>query len=316
MVLYGFSRFCRILSGMNFLTTNIFRLKNKAFQILVNLLLSAAVTAILIVIVLFADIPNPNLILMTGIVVITVLLGFLPGLIPSASMIVYSFWFFSTGNDFVTFTSVNATKVAVTIVTGVLCYGFVGVINFLYVKNTTSLMESNRTLNEANQELRRISKTDTLTRTKNRYSLRHDFPSFLGKDIQVLIFDVDNFKSINDSYGHQAGDIVLSEISRITKEIFEEESVYRYGGDEFVVIKTTLALSEFKAMVEKLNASVHEVVFEGKKIDVCLSVGYTYGVPATHEDLRGMIRYADELMYEVKSGSKNGALGKKYDQDI
>lgn len=301
---------------MKVITTNIFRIKNKALQVLVNCLLSALVTAALIVVVLFAGIPNPNLILMTGIVVITVLLGYLPGLIPTLSMIVYSFWFFSTNNDFVSFTSVNGTKVAVTVITGVLCYGFVGVINYLYVKSTTSLMESNKTLVDANKELRRISKTDALTHAKNRYSLRHDFPAYLGKDLQVLVFDVDNFKTVNDTYGHQAGDIVLSEVSRLTQEIFEEESVYRYGGDEFAVVKTTLALSEFKELVAKLSDSAHKVSFHGKEIDVRLSVGYTYGVPEDAEDLRGMIRYADELMYEVKSSGKNGALGKVYDKMV
>ena len=301
---------------MKFLTTNIFRIKNKPLQIVVNCLLSAAVTAVLILIVLFAGIPNPNLILMTGIVVITVLLGFLPGLIPSVSMIVYSFWFFSTNNDFVTFTSVNGTKVAVTVITGVLCYGFVGVINYLYAKNTTKLMDSNKSLHETNQELRRISKTDALTHTKNRYSLRHDFPTYVGKDLQVMVFDVDNFKTINDTYGHQAGDVVLSEVSRLTMGIFEEENVYRYGGDEFAVIKTDLALSEFKALVEKLSESAHKVDFDGKAIDIRLSIGYTHGIPEEIEDLRGMVRYADKLMYEVKSSGKNGALGKPYDQDL
>ena len=301
---------------MGFLTTNIFRIKGKTLQILVNCLLSALVSASLILIVLFAGIPNPNLILMTGIVVITVLLGFLPGLIPSISLIVYSFWFFSTNHDFATFTPTNGTKVVVTIVTGILCYGFVGVINYLYAKNTTKLMDSNRTLVDANQELKRISETDALTHAKNRYSLRHDFPSYLGKDIQILIFDVDNFKSINDTYGHQAGDTVLSEVSRLTKEIFEEEGVYRYGGDEFAVVKSTFTLSEFKESVARLSDSVHEVEFEGKRIDVRLSVGYTYGVPEELEDLRGMLRYADQLMYEVKSGGKNGALGRPYNKNI
>ena len=301
---------------MKFLTTNIFRIKSKPLQIVVNCLLSAAVTAILIVIVLFAGIPNPNLILMTGIVVITVLLGFLPGLIPSVSMIVYSFWFFSTNNDFVTFTSVNGTKVAVTIITGVLCYGFVGVINYLYAKNTTKLMESNKSLHETNQELRRISKTDALTHAKNRYSLRHDFPSYVGKDLQVMVFDVDNFKTINDTYGHLVGDMVLSEVSRLTMSVFEEENVYRYGGDEFAVIKTGLALSEFKALVEKLSESAHKVDFDGKTIDVHLSIGYTHGIPEEIEDLRGMVRYADKLMYEVKSSGKNGALCRPYDQNL
>jgi len=301
---------------MYFLTTNIFRIKNKALQILVNCVLSAVVTTALILIVLFAGIPNPNLILMTGIVVITVLLGFIPGLIPSVAMIVYSFWFFSTNHDFVTFNATNGTKVAVTIITGVLCYGFVGVINFLYVKSTLKLMNSNKTLSDANKELRRISKTDALTHAKNRYSLRHDFPFYVGKDIQALIFDIDNFKSINDTYGHQAGDIVLSEVTRLTIEMFDEESVYRYGGDEFAVVKTTLALSEFRKLVEKLSDSAHKVVYEGKPIDVRLSVGYTYGVPEDIDDLRGMIHYADELMYEVKSSGKNGALGRQYDKNL
>ena len=298
------------------LTTDLFHLKNRVLRAIINCLISAGITAALILIVWFSGIPNPNLILMTGLVVITVLLGFLPGAIPTASMVIYSFWFFSTNHDFVSYTEINITKIIVTIVTGILCYAFVGIINLFYVKNTTRLVQTNAELNRDNEHLNRMSKIDALTGTKNRFSLRHDFPGFVGKDLQLMIFDVDDFKGTNDRLGHHAGDEVLVSVSNVTKDIFTDECVYRYGGDEFVVIKTDCTLNEFRALVEKLQSTVKQIEFEGKVINVHLSIGYTYGVPEQIEELRSMIKFADGLMYEVKSSSKNDALGRKFEIEL
>ena len=298
---------------MKFITTNIFKIKSNVIRELINVLISAVVSTAMILLVRFTNIPNPNLILMTALVVITVLLGFIPGIVPTLSMIIYSFWFFSTKNDFVTFTSMNATKVVVAIITGLLCYAFTGTINLLYERDANKILKENEELNRDNDKLKQISKTDALTNTKNRFSLRNDLVGYIDKDIQVMIFDIDNFKTINDTYGHTAGDVVLSSVSEFTKMCFEDESVYRYGGDEFVVVKTHLSLSEFKRMLKEFQSSITAIKYEGHSIDIKLSIGYTYGVPESAEDLKEMIRYADELMYKVKSDSKNGALGKKFE---
>lgn len=300
---------------MKTITTNLFHIKNKALRIAVNSSISTALTFGLICLVRFTHIPNPNLILMTGLVVITALFGFVPGLFPTGGMILYSFYFFSTKNDFVTFTETNMAKVVVAIVTGILCYAFVGLVNFLYERSAISMMNDVAELSKDNEHLKWISKTDALTSTKNRFSLRHDFPSYVGKEIQVMIFDVDDFKHYNDTYGHLVGDGVLSSVSHLTKEIFEEESVYRYGGDEFVVIKTHLSLSEFKGLVDELRAKAGEITV-GKEKGVRLSIGYTYGLPEEVDDLRRMIRYADELMYSVKGSTKDGVEGRRFGLDI
>ena len=300
---------------MQILTTNLFGIKNKAAKVLVNCAISFSITTLFIILVRFAAIPNPNLFLMMGLVIITVLFGFVPGIIPAAAMIVYSFWFFSDNNDFVTFSQINSTKVWVAIITGLMSYAFVGLINLFYDRNTMKLIESVSDLHQMNNELRMISKTDALTRIKNRYSLKHDLQYYVNEDIQVMIFDIDDFKKYNDTYGHQFGDIILSEVSRITKELFEEENVYRYGGDEFIVIKTQLALSEFEALLKEYENSVHSIRIVDKDIRINLSIGYTYGVPGNTEELRQMINKADMLMYEVKRSKKNDHLGMRFGID-
>ena len=298
---------------MKFVTTNLFKIKNNFLRIAINCLISAVLTTALILLVLFANIPNPNLFIMMGLVIITSLFGFIPGFIPTAAMIVYSLWFFSTNNDFVTYTSINSTKVTVSIITSIISYAFVSVLNLFYERSTKRLFENLDALSKDNEHLRHVSKMDPLTRTKNRYSLRNDFPSLINQDIQVMLFDVDDFKNVNDSKGHHVGDLILSEVSKVTQEVFDEESVYRYGGDEFLVIKTKLPLSEFEEMAKRLQSMLTEIDNNGEKINIRISAGYTYGMAENVDDLRSMIRFADKLMYEVKHTDKNGLMGRKFD---
>ncbi|MBE6133661.1 MAG: diguanylate cyclase [Erysipelotrichaceae bacterium] len=286
-------------------TTNIFGIKNNVLKEVVNCLISTLLTMGLVLLVRYANIPNPNLILFTVIVVITVMFGFIAGIIPTISMIIYSLRFFSTNNDFVTFTSQNATKVVVSVITGVLCYAFTGFINLLYERSVSKLTKDK-------EKLENISRTDSLTKAKNRYSLRNDFPGFVNQEIHLLVFDVDDFKKINDEYGHPFGDSVLKDVSRLTKEIFSDNNVYRFGGDEFVVIKKELSLNEFKQLIEKLQQEVNKITYENKDITIRLSIGYTYGIASSELELRNMIKYADALMYKVKASSKNNYYGHKF----
>lgn len=301
---------------MNLSLFNIFKIKNVFIRELVESLVSALLMTGLVLLVYFGKIPNPNLITFTGLIIITTIFGFVPGVIALVGTNLYSFYFFSTNNDFIHFTDVNSQKVVVAVITSLICYAFVGILNHLYKKDAKKIIETNKSLLENNEKLAELSQIDALTNAKNRLALRNDFDSYVGNDIQLMLFDIDEFKQINDQSGHNVGDRILSDVSKITKQVFSNDNVYRFGGDEFVVIKTGLSLNEFTEKINQLQNLAKGIAIGENRRGVNLSIGYTYGVVADVIDIRSMIKLADELLYEVKRSGKNGSLGKKYDIDM
>lgn len=301
---------------MNISLFNIFKIKNIVIRELVQSLISAFLMVGLILLVFFVNIPNPNLILFTGMIVITTMFGFISGAISVLGINIYSFYFFSTNHDFITFTDINSQKIIVTIITSILCYAFVGVLNYLYIKDAKKIIEANQNLKKDNKKLAEISRIDVLTNTKNRFALRKDFNSYVGSEIQLMIFDIDNFKQINDQYGHNIGDKILLNIGKAAQQVFSSESVYRFGGDEFIIIKNDLSLKEFKDKIKTLQKLASNIEVDENNKGITLSFGYTYGVVSHVIDIRSMMKFADELLYEVKRNGKNNSLGKRYDLDM
>lgn len=301
---------------MNISLFNIFKIKNVAVRELVESLISSAIMVGLILLVYFVNIPNPNLVLFTGMIVVTVIFGLIPGIIATLGINVYSFYFFSTNHDFITFTDINSQKIIVTIITSILCYTFVGLLNHLYRRDAQRIIETNQNLKKDNAELTEISQIDVLTNTKNRFALRKDFNSYVGGEIQLMIFDIDDFKQINDKYGHSIGDRILSDVGKAAQQVFSNGSVYRFGGDEFIIIKKDLSLNEFKEKIESLQRLASKIEVNENDTGIKLSFGYTYGVVSHVMDIRSMMKFADELLYEVKRSGKNNSLGKRYDLDM
>jgi diguanylate cyclase (GGDEF)-like protein len=153
---------------------------------------------------------------------------------------------------------------------------------------------------------------DSLTHTFNRryfldrlqgelrFSVRH------GKPVALLFVDVDHFKSINDSYGHQAGDQVLAEVARVLLATIRAEDVLaRYGGEEFAIICREIESAGAEALGNRLIAAVAQRKFEhaGKVIPVTVSVGAA--VDPTLEEPQALIAAADAAMYEAKRSGRN-----------
>jgi diguanylate cyclase (GGDEF)-like protein len=170
----------------------------------------------------------------------------------------------------------------------------------------------NAELEEDNELLEKATTVDVLTNTKNRFGLRRDFSNYLDKDIRVMMMDIDRFKEINDQYGHHMGDYVLSQVGTHLVDIFGSEYVYRYGGDEFLVICPNASDAEFDQMAERLRHDVADIALEDTDETISFSAGYTYGVPIMQSDLRSMIRIADEQLYESKGAGKNRITGRKF----
>ena len=153
---------------------------------------------------------------------------------------------------------------------------------------------------ELNVTFHTAMRHDQLSKVKNRSALIEDLPRYYNKKIIVMIFDLDKFKFINDKYGHIAGDKVISGFASVFCEAFDNKSVYRYGGDEFLVVRVATTEEQFNSEMEKLRSSVDEMEIEGIEEKVDYSFGYSFGVVENEREFEGLVIKADEMLYEQK----------------
>lgn len=129
-----------------------------------------------------------------------------------------------------------------------------------------------------------------------------------SRSVALLMFDLDNFKLLNDSFGHHGGDMLLKEVAaRISGAVRGGDTVARLGGDEFVVVLGSLRRSEDAAdVIEKIRAALAEpFLMEGKEVFVSASIGATL-FPDDGEDMASLMRNADVAMYKVKEQGRDG----------
>ena len=121
---------------------------------------------------------------------------------------------------------------------------------------------------------------------------------------------------MNDNYGHSVGDFLLKKTGDALLDNFGAEYSYRYGGDEFMVIYPDIPEEEFKSLIVSLEEQLEEIYLEEKRLPVHFSAGYVYGETLLRDDLRLMLRAADELLYEAKKSGKNAFIGAEYNREI
>ncbi|MBQ9618171.1 MAG: diguanylate cyclase, partial [Oscillibacter sp.] len=228
-----------------------------------HLALSLGVMLALTLFVRDFQIPNPNMILITGLAVFTSLYGYGAGIACGAVMVLYSMYFFSTGHNFVTYDALNLKKMAVITLGVVLNVLFIGHLKKVHTDAERQLIELNAVLKSDNLTLEQVSALDGLTGTRNRYAFRRDYLKYEGRNIHVMMFDLDNFKGTNDTYGHAVGDFVLKSTGRFLREAFGDAHCYRYGGDEFVVICPDRPEAAFVADLEGVQAQMRGLSLDG-----------------------------------------------------
>ena len=168
---------------------------------------------------------------------------------------------------------------------------------------------------EAHVRLLERSEHDELTGLKNRFALRADFGSYVGKPLCVMMSDVDYFKSFNDRYGHQVGDDVLSWFAEVFEAEFVVGSCYRYGGDELLLIAEGWDPQEFRATLERCQRKLGKgpASWVTERQGISCSCGFVHGTPRTEEELRRMITQADHCLYEVKESGRGSIVGKRFE---
>jgi len=163
--------------------------------------------------------------------------------------------------------------------------------------------------------------TDPLTKVYNRRYLDRRLDEEVARskryslDLSILMIDIDYFKRVNDTYGHQAGDVTLSTLSSLVKAALRDlDIVARYGGEEFLVICTNTAINGAALVAERLRHLVesHQVEItdgsgERQTIQISISIGAA-GFCASVDSKKKLVEAADEALYRAKGEGRNRVI--------
>ena len=162
------------------------------------------------------------------------------------------------------------------------------------------------------KELLILSTLDPLTKIYNRRYFM-DIAGHLNKEFShhhmygfIIMFDLDHFKKINDTYGHQAGDKVLIEVADLVNSLIREDDVLaRYGGEEFIIFASEVSADQVMQLAERIRVNVEQTsVRVGEHtINVTISVGVSHASP--HNILEDAINLADVSLYKAKEKGRN-----------
>lgn len=286
-----------------------FNIVRREFRPWTAILVTLIVMGLLIALVYFCQIPNPNMILIAGLVICSALFGFSGGITAAVIMLGYSLYFFSAGHDFVTFNDQNFAKLMVSVFGIVVDMVFVCILKRLQVKALRGIEDLSEQLRIENESLYQASATDALTGIGNRLSLRLKFDRYLHCDLCVIMMDIDDFKSINDRFGHDVGDEALVMTAKMLSEIFGAESCYRYGGDEFLVLLRDPFADECLKKIFSITENRPILSAGDDEVTVNYSIGYRLSQIRKAEDFRRLMTIADANMYAAKRGGKNRVVG-------
>jgi len=165
----------------------------------------------------------------------------------------------------------------------------------------------------AEQELQRIAHYDALTGLPNRLLKDDRLHQAISRSrrnltsVAVCYLDLDGFKPINDTYGHDIGDLILIETAqRLQATVREGDTVSRIGGDEFVLILSDLSgVEQCQLILDRILQTVAQpIAFEETVVEVCASIGLTL-FPQDDADADILVRHADQAMYVAKENGKN-----------
>jgi diguanylate cyclase (GGDEF)-like protein len=176
-------------------------------------------------------------------------------------------------------------------------------LSFFYLSMVTS----------ANRKLRKLATTDPLTRLFNRRHMTHlarkEVSKFerSGHPISFIILDIDHFKLINDQYGHEAGDYVLQEVSRVIREqLRTQDLIARWGGEEFLVILPDTTLQDALAGAERIRNGLMDHDWrtpDGQTVELTISAGVSEY--RADDDFNSAINRADHALLRGKEGGRN-----------
>jgi diguanylate cyclase (GGDEF)-like protein len=167
-------------------------------------------------------------------------------------------------------------------------------------------------LEQKNEELERLAVTDSLTGMYNHKYIIDRLSQEVAKakryqiELSIVMFDIDHFKNINDTYGHQVGDDVLFKVtSTIKSRIRETDIAGRFGEEEFLVILPNINLDNSCIVAEKIRACIQDLKWKHDKLQVTISGGVA---GFSGENMTELIKKADINLYKAKEGGRNNIV--------
>ncbi len=181
--------------------------------------------------------------------------------------------------------------------------------NTKVTKANKLLKQAQKDIEEKNKALERLAQTDNLTGLFNRRKLEEllqielDRKERFERDFCVCILDIDYFKQVNDTFGHQAGDSVLVEVAELlVSSLRKTDYVGRYGGEEFIIIFPESNLEAVTVLLEALRVKIADHGFA--EVDG-LSASFGFTLSQSGDSIETIIARADEALYRAKEGGRN-----------
>ncbi|MHB1391142.1 MAG: diguanylate cyclase [Thermoleophilia bacterium] len=163
-----------------------------------------------------------------------------------------------------------------------------------------------------NRNLIQISITDELTGLLNRRGFFAAVKPMLhlaqrnGNTVSVMMADIDDFKKVNDTYGHEAGDEVLRRISRAIREaVRESDLVGRYGGEEFIILFSTILESSVLDVARKIQSRIEAALADGPKVTLSMGIAENVLDQDVEHGMHVLISRADDFLYQAKRAGKD-----------
>lgn len=179
----------------------------------------------------------------------------------------------------------------------------------------SKLQEHIRMLEAELAQARQESNEDFLTKTATKRALMKELLNIeesykrYGTDYSLCFLDIDHFKKINDTYGHDAGDVILSAVAKIFRKYSRKmDFVGRYGGEEFIILLPNTALKEAVKFADKLRSIIEnfKFVYKDERIDVKLSCGVATRSANINDTTT--LENADKMLYAAKQNGRNQVM--------
>lgn len=165
---------------------------------------------------------------------------------------------------------------------------------------TVGYISEKNKANLLNDSLEIIANHDSITRLQNRYALNQHVPDYLGNDICIAMGDINSFKAVNDTYGHHVGDDVLKGFAGILVEVFPADSVFRFGGDEFLIIEKNNDLDGLNAKLREVNERFSKLKISAVESKLGCCFGCVTACPKDPAEFFEYLTKADQLLYLEK----------------
>jgi len=176
--------------------------------------------------------------------------------------------------------------------------------------------ERTRQLNDVVNQIQRLSVTDPLTGCYNRRWLDEHLPAEIercfryDRPLSVVFVDIDHFKSVNDDWGHAAGDAVLHEIvSRFQQAIRTQiDCIARYGGEEFLIMLPERRLEEARQVAERLRGMIKDAPVQVEAGNIAVTASFGVTEYASGDSAAALLARADDMLYKAKGQGRNRVL--------